>query len=1619
MTTTKQSWIKRSMAVLLAVIMVMSMGVANVFAAGTDEVSIPDANLKAAINRQLAKQTGSQRADDAAVTEDDMASLTELVAESAGITDLTGLEKAVNLETLDLSGNDLNDDFASSSPIISNWNFNTLRTVRLSNVHLSDSLFLMNKLSTSANLETIDLSDNNLIGTFSMRGVKTTWAALKKVDLSNNNLNGISLSVVFDFPALEIIDLKNNRIWPSENAGDWYVNVVEVGTDRFDFSEQKSLTDLRAVYVQDVSSDFNTSFVNTETKEIDLGATLNESLTFKLQGYGAAQTMSGNLNNAAMPVMIAGPETNATATDNCLFTVELSPGENLFTLELTHASGEFDTYTVRVTRNNVPSDSSDGSADIQDAALQIAICEALNSLDEYESNPIDSSTHIVTKEDMGKITKLDVENVTDISGLEYAVNLTSLELRGTYTGVVDVSKFTKLKTLRLEGNYSNITGLSELSNLKTLEIQNANDNITGYENLTSLTSLTLRGTFNEIPEIDLLTNLTTLTVDIPENNDLSSLSVLGKLKTLNIYKYNSEVIWPEKLQSLTRLMLYDCAEENISLPGIVSDKTVTYTVKTQKGADVNLNISGLDSIETDTKVSFSPVSINAANTLQISGSAKSVISLEVEYTDNLKFASDFSVENLTSLTIANVSNLLEFPQSNIGSIGTLSLKNVSFKNGEFPEEINNFSALKKLTIYSSNLTDFNSMDLSGCDNLASISIYMNEHLQDSLDATKLPSSIEELVLYNNRIITLTGDWSKMSALTSINLKNNYMTDFPSTAISQISTLESLWINGNIYSTIAADTFDNSKNLRLLMLGDFLPVVQEGNVWVADPNRDEGKAIAKLQEVSPSVRITYSNGLFPSGSYSGLVSIDSNLGSISGTVFTEKEFTMLVPIGNKTITLTPRALLDDTVIEINGEKYQSGDNVTVDLTGLNTTVTITCYNDYVNETYLPQETTYKLTIITGEYIQDFKPDEGKTYNIEMRLAKADDSTSMANAYFNHNATVRYKDGTYEIRFTTIMPSYITDMLYKYNNTDKQADIIGGDGITTREYRIYADSLDQPITITPRVAPMGNQYTSCYMKLDLTKVIDITDSIESDTADLNAAINKAVAITEKRNVYTDASWKNFIEKLEAAQEIAENDTVAQDIVDNAAKELEISMTVGGEGGLVIDESKLANKTALETAINEAKALQQGNHTATAWNALQEAIADAQAVYDTLEASQTEVDTAAKSLNTAVTLFQNSGEASELDKNNLEDGVYSVYGEMIKTNREEKSMSNDAINHYIKLTVEDGKYYLNMDFHGLAYLNKFGYLAELSYYDNGYTYGQYGTVEGTRIAADVLSTQKNADGSDLYDEFNQAGGSYEGKLYPDQIQFPLVADALADEEGYVPLHVFVPVMEDISAGTGDQDVLLKLDWSTLTKTTEDDPNFEPEESVEQSPAVDFIDSATGVKVQADKGVFDEGVQIVVSGITQGADYDAAASSLSDVGKKFKLYDVKFLDAEGNEVTPNGTVSISLPITAGYDSTNLAVYRLADSGKVLVRGAVENGYYTVITRTAGTYALVEKGSTITDAENTENADNGNQNQNDNTTSPQTGDSSNVAVYALLALAAAGMMGVTLVTRKRKSEEA
>ena len=75
---------------------------------------------------------------------------------------------------------------------------------------------------------------------------------------------------------------------------------------------------------------------------------------------------------------------------------------------------------------------------------------------------------------------------------------------------------------------------------------------------------------------------------------------------------------------------------------------------------------------------------------------------------------------------------------------------------------------------------------------------------------------------------------------------------------------------------------------------------------------------------------------------------------------------------------------------------------------------------------------------------------------------------------------------------------------------------------------------------------------------------------------------------------------------------------------------------------------------------------------------------------------------------------------------------------------SMSDNAINHTIKLTVTDGKYYLTLDFRGLTIGDRLGYLSELKYYLTSYTLDEYGNPVGDLADVTVDSYQTNEDGS-----------------------------------------------------------------------------------------------------------------------------------------------------------------------------------------------------------------------------------------------------------------------------------
>lgn len=592
----------------------------------------------------------------------------------------------------------------------------------------------------------------------------------------------------------------------------------------------------------------------------------------------------------------------------------------------------------------------------------------------------------------------------------------------------------------------------------------------------------------------------------------------------------------------------------------------------------------------------------------------------------------------------------------------------------------------------------------------------------------------------------------------------------------------------------------------------------------------------------------------------------------------------------------------------------------------------------------------------------------------------------------------KDGTYTVPITTFNES-------KPDETSMSASCLGGEATLVVKDGVKRLELNfDPVNIGSDKGYMiqmwyYNQegeleeltYTSYYKNPDGSYY---TDSFNEGTTDYYPSEGYMILPTDDAQFMT----KFRVSAMDAimAGGDATRDAIFTIYYDDAVKVSDETPDADPEE--VIDR-ETADKTELNQMLEEANAkLEQAElYTDSSVLTLQNSVNSAEMVAVNDRSSQEEVDAEVEKLREAIEglTLKDTG---DWDINNLPDGKYTLYAQMIKTDRENFSMSNNAINHNVWLEVIDGEYYLTMQFKGLTIENKFGYLMNLSYYDAGYTYNNFGIPQGTLVPAEVLSTQKNADGTDVIDIYNDAD-----HLYPEMIRLKLVDKAAGE---YVPLHVFVPIMEAISEGTGSQDVLMKLDWSLLKL---DDGEIKPEEPVEQSPAVNVTDSTTGIKIQADEGVFPEGVKLVVTPITSGADYDRAASILSDVGKKFRLFEIHF-ELNGAEVQPNGIVTVYYPIPEGYDADKVVLYRINEDGtKTLVKGTVENGFYKVMTKSFSTYALVEQGSTITDAENSANV---------GSDIPQTGDSTNVLPFALLAMASAGMIGVLFVSRKRKFTE-
>ena len=167
-------------------------------------VAIPDASLRAVIADSLGKASG------APITQAEMATLTRLDASNANISDLTGLEFAINLTELVLGGNEgslwkvnINELFSNPSLyltyIIEQWiNFSFISSVN----RISD----VTPLSNLTRLRFLDLSHNSIANLTPLSNL----TRLRFLGLSGNGI--ANMSALSGLTNLEVLILSGNSI---------------------------------------------------------------------------------------------------------------------------------------------------------------------------------------------------------------------------------------------------------------------------------------------------------------------------------------------------------------------------------------------------------------------------------------------------------------------------------------------------------------------------------------------------------------------------------------------------------------------------------------------------------------------------------------------------------------------------------------------------------------------------------------------------------------------------------------------------------------------------------------------------------------------------------------------------------------------------------------------------------------------------------------------------------------------------------------------------------------------------------------------------------------------------------------------------------------------------------------------------------------------------------------------------------------------------------------------------------------------------------------------------------------------------------------------------------------
>ena len=516
-------------------------------------VDIPDSNLRAAVETALGKAPG------ATITTADMATLTRLDANEAGISDLTGLEHVINLTDLHLWRNSVSD----LSPLAGLTNLTGLYLginsasdlsplTRLTNL---ESLFLdrngisdLSPLAGLTNLTRLALGNNTISDISVLAGLTNlTW-----LRLGGNSISDIS--PVKGLTNLTWLHLQSNRISDISPTAS-LTNLIELnlsGNSISSIAAVAGLTNLTWLYLQSNSisaiaplasltnltalrldrnsiSDISALSSLTQLKELRLD---RNNITDLLSLVANARLGTGDtVDVRSNPLNYTSIRTHISTLQSRGVTVEFDNRTPTTLLNISGVITELDNLLIVEVRdgNGLPFAGVPVTFTITSGGGTLSTtrtttdengrAESRFTLDSVEgTNTVRASVEGISKSVTFSNVAADIPDPNLRAAIEDALGKTP----GTPIAPVEMAALTRLKAQN--ANISDLTGLEHATNLKSLWL--GGENVQGtWRNSNSISDLSPLSGLIHLEELDLWRNLV---------SDLSPVLSLTNLKTLRL-----------------------------------------------------------------------------------------------------------------------------------------------------------------------------------------------------------------------------------------------------------------------------------------------------------------------------------------------------------------------------------------------------------------------------------------------------------------------------------------------------------------------------------------------------------------------------------------------------------------------------------------------------------------------------------------------------------------------------------------------------------------------------------------------------------------------------------------------------------------------------------------------------------------------------------------------------------------------------------------------------------------------------------------------------------------------------------------------------------------------------